>query len=764
MERVRIKVRGVVQGVGFRPFVYRLALRHGVAGWVVNTSGSVDIEAQAALAQLTAFRFDLEHQLPPAARIDELLVESLPVASAQGFTIRPSEARLNGFQLVPPDIATCECCKAELFDRDDRRFGYPFINCTDCGPRFTIIEDVPYDRPVTTMKSFPLCPECLAEYSDPLNRRFHAQPNACALCGPRYWMTDNSGGAIAMVDVALGTSHFLANGKIGALRGLGGFHLCCDASSSAAVELLRRRKVRPGKPLAVMMRDLAMVRAHCDLSDAESEALTSQAAPIVVVPWNRDRSGVCSAVAPGQRFLGVMLPYTPFHHLLMARFGGPLVMTSGNRSEEPIAISNREAQLRLGEIADFFVPHNRDILNRCDDSVVLCESGIRPLRRARGYAPDPLALRDAGPAILACGGAQKNTVCLTHEREAFVSHHIGDLENVETYEHFVETIERYERLFRVDPVAVAHDLHPDYLSTRFARQWAMQRGVEAVPVQHHHAHLAACMAEHGTSGPVVGLVFDGTGYGPDGTVWGGEVLLSEGGEYRRLAHLELLPLPGGDATIRRPGRMAVSILCSLLGEQPEFCDSIGIPGIGGLETRIILKQIQQGLNCPMTSSAGRLFDGVSALLGVCGEAEYEGQAAIELEMQAHASANRPGELLPIAIEGEEPLVLRLAPLVGGVLAARREGQSVPDIAWRFHRTMSEASFQMALRCCERVGCSVVAATGGVFQNRLLLRLLLDRFAGSGLQLLTHTRVPCNDGSISLGQAYVARALLRGGKA
>ena len=762
VKRVRLQITGVVQGVGFRPFVYRLASAHRISGWVINTSGSVEIEAQAGRPSLDAFLHDLETRLPPMARIDSLRLESLTPIDSDGFNIMPSEARDGEYQLVAPDIATCADCWRELFDPTDRRRGYPFVNCTNCGPRFTIIEDVPYDRPLTTMKDFSLCEACGEEYRDPLNRRFHAQPNACGNCGPRYTLADREGRGVAVDDVVAETVRLLREGQIAAARGLGGFHLTCDAGNIPAVQLLRQRKQRPGKPLAVMMRDLVMVRKHCRITEAEAEALSSPAAPIVLVAWRQADSSVCSEVAPGQKFLGVMLPYTPFHHLVMAEFGQPLVMTSGNLSDEPIAIHNDEAVARLAGIADFFVLHNREILNRCDDSVVMVVDGLRSLRRARGYAPDPLPLPEAGPQILACGAADKSTICLAQRSEAFLSHHIGDLENVEAYAHFEDTIRHYQRLFRVTPQAVAHDLHPDYLSTRFARRWSEEHGLPALGVQHHHAHIAACTAEHRVTGPVVGVVFDGAGYGSDGTIWGGEVLFASRGEFRRLAHFEQVPLPGGEAAIRRPSRMAVSYAHKLLGLSPDGCDDLGLVGLRAGETSILCRQLERGINSPLTSSAGRLFDGVSALLGIRGVAQYEAQAAIELEMYAHCCTRRPGNLFPVVIEDGEPAVLRLGPMVAGILEARRGGESVEDVSWRFHNTIAEAVYQLAVRGSEMSGCDTVVATGGVFQNRLLLHLILERFTSSSLRLLTHTRVPCNDGSISLGQAVVARARLLGG--
>jgi hydrogenase maturation protein HypF len=759
-----VQIRGVVQGVGFRPFVYRLAIRHGVVGWVINTSGSVDIEAQARKATVEAFLGDLRNTLPPLARINHMKVEWLPPAQYDDFSIRESVVQAGRYQLVPPDIATCSDCCQELFDSADRRAGYPFINCTNCGPRFTIIEDVPYDRPMTTMKVFPLCPDCEGEYRDPLNRRFHAQPNACAACGPHYWVADGKGRVVDDGGAVAQTVRNLREGRIGALRGLGGFHLACDAGNSEPVVLLRTRKRRPGKPLAVMMRDLEMVSAHCDISEMEADLLSSPAAPIVILPWRAEQSSVCDEVAPGQHFLGVMLPYTPFHHLLLASYRGPVVMTSGNLSEEPIAISNDEALTRLGGIADFFVLHDREILNRCDDSVMLVESGPHPLRRARGYAPDPLPLGSNGPQVLACGASEKNTVCLTQVDEAFLSHHIGDLKNVETFGHFEETIDHYQRLFRVVPEAVAYDLHPNYLSSKYAREWAAVRDLPAIGVQHHHAHVAACLAEHRHEGPALGLAFDGTGYGTDGTIWGGELLYVEGGEFRRLGHIEKIPMPGGEAAIRRPARMAISLLRGSLALSPEECIALDIRGLRDGEAELICKQLERAINSPLTSSAGRLFDAISALLGVRGVAQFEAQAAIELEMAAHTSTRRSPDLFPVVIEGGETAQLRLEPLVTGLLEARERGEPVADISWRFHRTMAEVSFQLAQRGAEMSGCHVVAATGGVFQNRLLLRMVLARFEKSNLQLLTHSRVPCNDGSIALGQAVIARARLSGGSA
>ncbi len=765
IERARIEIRGVVQGVGFRPFIYRVALAHGLVGWVINTSGSVDVEAQGPRSAVEAFLAEVKSTLPPLARIDRFDVDWVPVAPASRFEIRASQAQPGRYQLVPPDIATCDECRADLFAPDNRRFSYAFTNCTNCGPRFTIIADVPYDRPMTTMADFPLCEPCRAEYQDPMNRRFHAQPNACGSCGPHLWLAGADGGRLEVADVVVECAHRVLAGEIAAPKGLGGFHLACDATNPAAVARLRDRKKRPGKPLAVMVANVQEVERYCCLTPAEAALLASPAAPIVLLQRRSAApSAVAPNVAPGQEFLGVMLPYTPFHHLLIAAVGRPLVMTSANCSEEPIATGNREAVERLGDIADFFVMHNRTILNRCDDSVAMVQGTTRILRRSRGYAPDPIPLGQPGAQVVAYGAHEKNTICLTQDTQGFLSHHIGDLENAETLAAFEAVEAHYGRLFRIEPVALAHDLHPDYLSTRHALAVGRARGLPTIGVQHHHAHIVACMAEHGHPGPVIGLAFDGTGLGTDQTIWGGELLHCTARDCRRLGGIEPVPMAGGTAAILRPTRMACCHLLATMGRSVDDASVRGLPGLRDGEAELVERLIARGVNAPRTSSMGRLFDAVAAILGLRGEVQFDAQAAIDLEMAAHASTARPLVPFPIEFGGEAGCQLMLGPLLEGLERARNGAEETCDIAWRFHVTLAHAALALAQRAREITGIATVAASGGVFQNRLLLRLVEDQFSGSGLHLLTHSRVPCNDGGIALGQAVIARARLTLGDA
>ena len=753
----RISVRGVVQGVGFRPFVYRLAHEHNLKGWVRNTSEKVEIEVEGEEESLSAFLTDLESKAPPMARLEHLKATFRSPKGYTAFEICESLSRKGKYQLVSPDIATCEDCRREIFQPGDRRFGYPFTNCTNCGPRFTIIEDIPYDRPRTTMREFQMCPRCQQEYDDPLDRRFHAQPDACPRCGPGLELVDDDGTTVGCDDVIEKASDLLKEGKVLAIRGLGGFLLACDATSTEAVDLLRTRKTRPSKPLAVMMRTLEEIEKHCLLSPEERELLQSPQCPIVLLRWKQHSSGVCPAVAPNLKYLGVMLPYTPLHHLMLAAVGIPLVMTSGNLSEEPIARDNEEALNRLGGIADYFLLHNRGIHARYDDSVYMVEDN-RPqaIRRARGYAPYPISLPFRSKQILACGAEEKNTFCLTRDEHAFVSQHIGDMENEETLEHFENTIELYKKLFRVEPETIAHDMHPEYLSTKYALSLGAEQGLKLVPVQHHHAHIVSCLVENKIEGPVIGVAFDGTGYGNDGTIWGGEFLLADWHGFRRAGHLEYVPLVGGAAAIKKPYRMALSYLYSLLGED---CSLEGLP-VGRLnpdEVEIIKQQLKRGINCPLTSSAGRLFDAVSALAGVRGEIDYQAQAAIELEMLAPDAA--PGlepEPYPFTItENGGVRTVRLAELFSAVTQDIRSQLPVEIISLKFHNTVAGIITRMCRLISEDTGITQVALSGGVFQNRLLLRLTTSALKKEAFSVLTHHLVPCNDGGISLGQAVIA---------
>ncbi len=753
----KIKVRGVVQGVGFRPFIYRLAHEHNLKGWVRNTSGSVEIEVEGDEAALKSFFNDLKSKTPPMAYIEDLTITLHPPLGYTEFEIRSSRSQWGKYQLVSADIATCRDCLREILSPTDRRYRYPFTNCTNCGPRFTIIEDIPYDRPQTTMHSFKMCPKCQREYDDPLDRRFHAQPNACPNCGPSLELVDGDNNPVGDGDIISSVSTLLKDGHILAIRGLGGFQLACDATNEATVNTLRSRKKRPAKPLAVMMATIEDVARHCYVSPEEERLLKSPQCPIVLLRWRHSASNICTAVAPNLKYLGVMLPYTPLHHLLLRETGRPLVMTSGNLSEEPIAKDNNEALKRLRGIADYFLLHNRDIYARYDDSVHLVLDEVpRPIRRARGYAPYPIFLPFKLKQILACGAEEKNTFCLTKDDHAFVSQHIGDMENEETLEHYENTIELYKKLFRVSPEIIAYDMHPEYLATKYARQVGSELGLPLVPVQHHHAHIVSCLAENKVKGPVIGVAFDGTGFGTDGTIWGGEFLLADYKSFQRIGHLEYVPLPGGAAAIKRPSRMALSFLYTLLGFDFPL-EGLPLNGLSQQEIEIVKQQLKRGLNSPLASSAGRLFDAVSALAGVRGEIDYEAQAAIELEMLA---PDEPGEpevkAYPFSITVDQGVrVVGLAGLISSVVQDVRDRVAVSIISLRFHKTMTQIIIDMCKAIAEESGIKTVALSGGVFQNRFLLRLTAVALAQEGLSVLTHRLVPCNDGGISLGQAVIS---------
>jgi len=748
----RIAVRGVVQGVGFRPFVYRLAHEHGLKGWVRNTSGSVDIEVEGSGGAINNFLSDLKIKAPPMARIESVEVAFDSPRGYTEFKIGGSLSREGQYQLVSPDIATCEECRKEIFSPDDRRFRYPFTNCTNCGPRFTIIEDIPYDRPKTTMRHFKMCPQCQKEYADPLDRRFHAQPNACPKCGPSLKLLNGDGKPVKCRDVIKAASQLLKEGKILALKGLGGFHLAGDGTSEAAINTLRARKRRQGKPLAVMISTIEGIEKHCLVSTEERKLLQSPQCPIVLLRWKHG-SNISPAVAPNLKYLGVMLPYTPLHHLLLSETGLPLVMTSGNISEEPIAKDNDEALRRLGGIADYFLVHNRDIYARYDDSVYIVEGAPQVIRRARSYAPYPIFLPFKSKPILACGAELKNTFCLTKDEHAFLSQHIGDMENEETLEHFENTIGLYKRLFRLEPEIIACDNHPDYLATKYALQLGVELGLSLIPVQHHHAHIVSCLVDNRVEGPVIGVALDGTGYGTDGNIWGGEFLLADWRRFKRVGHLEYVSLPGGETAIKKPYRMALGYLYSLLGEDFSL---EGLPlKPNPTELEVIKQQLRRGLNSPLTSSAGRLFDAVSALAGVRQEIDYEAQAAIELEMLAPDEASESGSY-PFAIFEEEGMrVVRLGELLSAVVRDVRNQIPASVISLRFHHTMAEIITEMCKLIARDTGIKQVALSGGVFQNRLLLRLTTSALQKEGFSVLTHHLVPCNDGGISLGQAVVA---------
>jgi len=752
----RISVRGVVQGVGFRPFVYRLAQEHNLKGWVRNTSGNVEIEVEGDAESLENFLSNLEAQAPPMARIEKVEATFYPPKGYTQFKIGESQSQEGEYQLVSPDIATCEDCQRELFSPTDRRFRYPFTNCTNCGPRFTIIEDIPYDRSKTTMRQFEMCPECQQEYDNPSDRRFHAQPNACPKCGPSLELVDSNGNPIEADDVIKAASTLLKAGKILAIRGLGGFQLACDATNEAAINLLRTRKRRPAKPLAVMAGNLEDIENHCFISPEERKLLQSPECPIVLLRWKHNSSSISPAVAPNLKYIGVMLPYTPLHHILLRETGIPLVMTSGNLSEEPIAKDNDEALSRLRGIADYFLLHNRDIYARYDDSVYMVEGVPQAIRRARGYAPYPIFLPFKAKPILACGAELKNTFCLTKDEHAFLSQHIGDMENEETLDHFENTIELYKKLFRIEPEIVAYDMHPEYLSTKYALKVSEEQGLKSIPVQHHHAHIVSCLVENRVEEPVIGVAFDGTGYGTDGTIWGGEFLLADWHSFKRVGHLEYVPLLGGAAAINKPYRMALSYLHTLLGEDFSV-EGLPISRVNSAELDIIKQQLKRRINSPLTSSAGRLFDAVSALAGVRGEIDYEAQAAIELEMLAPDELGEFEEKsYPFSIIKDQGIkVVKLKELILTIVDDVKNQVPTPIISLKFHNTMAQIIAEMCKTIARESGIDKVALSGGVFQNRLLQKLAVSALHKDGFTVLTHHLVPCNDGGISLGQAVIA---------
>jgi hydrogenase maturation protein HypF len=856
--RKAVRVEGIVQGVGFRPFVYSLATSLGLGGLVGNDVDGVFAEVEGPAAVVAKFLALLAEQAPPLARIDRVSTSDMPPDGLSAFAIAPSQRGGARRALVSADSAPCADCLAEFDDPADRRFRYPFINCTNCGPRFTIIEDVPYDRQLTTMARFEMCALCAAEYHDPADRRFHAQPVCCPACGPRLRLLDGAGndlcGPQGVGEPVAAAASLLRAGQVLAVKGLGGFHLAVDAGHQSAAAALRARKHREDKPFAVMVPDVAAARELCEVAEAAEALLTSGRRPIVLLPRRREppagaargAGGVAAAVAPGNRQLGVMLPYTPLHHLLLRAVGGPIVLTSGNISDEPIVFTDADALDRLSGIADAFLTHDRPIHIRTDDSVVrVFRGGGALIRRSRGYVPEPLGVpvRFVRP-VLACGAELKSTFCLGVQRHAFVSHHIGDLENVETLRSFTEGIEHFRRLFGIEPLVVAHDLHPEYLSTKYAAELADAGLADAglagaglagaglvrlIGVQHHHAHIASCLADNGEVGPVIGVAFDGTGYGTDGTIWGGEFLIADLAGFERAGHLAPVPMPGGTAAIRQPWRMAAAYLDAAYsgggsaragdspagsggaparrgsasaragdssagsgGGQVRPAESPGQPGAPAESDRSpwsrvrdgradgldvvrragrrwgdVLAIARAGVNSPLTSSAGRLFDAVAAILGVRDTINYEGQAAVELEQladPAERGAYRIGIELGRRSEPSRPDVSAAPFLVAGTDLVRAvcddlaAGAERSVVAARFHNGVAVAIEEACVLLRERCGLNTVALSGGVFQNLLLQQRVVDQLERRGFRVLLHSRVPCNDGGISLGQAVIAATI------
>ena len=723
IARHRIVVNGIVQGVGFRPFVFNLATELGLFGTVLNSSNGVFIEVQGSSELLTIFSAKLVSDAPPLAEISNIEITEIVPTICEEFEIILSADSPGTSTMIPFDSATCEDCLAEINDPADRRFGYPFTNCTNCGPRYTIIKHIPYDRPYTSMHEFVMCEKCQAEYDDPSNRRFHAQPNACPECGPKVWID-----GLECRNPIAKAAKLLRSGKIGAIKGLGGFHLAVDANNSSAVAELRKRKNREAKPLAIMVRDLEAARKLAIITDADELLLTGVQRPIVLLP---------EIIGPER--VGLMLPYTPLHHLLLAEFDGPLIMTSGNLSDEPIAISNEDAKNRLSDIADFMLLHNRDIVTRCDDSVILATNSA-PLffRRSRGFVPKPVILDSTGPAVLACGGDLKNTPCLLKESNAFIGQHIGDMEHVTAIDFFTETINHMQSVFESEPSCVAVDLHPGYHSSQLGRK----SGKQIIEVQHHHAHMIATCAEHKISTPVIGLIMDGTGYGTDGTIWGGEILVGDASKFTRFDHIANFQLPGSDTAIKQPWRIAVSLL-------HRFCPDIE-PDFPDEPVEQIKQMLDNNINSPETSSCGRFFDGIAALAGGRTSIKYEAQAAIEMMY----AAEMPAEPLPF--DGLNP-----EPVVRAVYNLHKSGASFSEVSSRFHATVIAMLVDAAKRASRETGITDVVLGGGVFNNEILIGRLPAELEKAGLTVYRPVQLPPGDGGLSVGQAVIARAKLKG---
>lgn len=774
LTRLLIQVRGTVQGVGFRPFVYKLAHTLGLSGHVFNSTSGVTIEIEGSKLALDSFLKTLKTEPPQLADIQEVTVSRIVPFGVAGFSILHSREEDGVVALVPADAGTCNACWQDFGDPHNRRFGYPFTNCTHCGPRYTIIQALPYDRPGTTMSTFTMCNACAAEYADANDRRFHAQPNACSLCGPSLTLLPR-GAALPQsfthtdaLPILHHTRALLREGKILAVKGLGGFLLACDATNETAVAELRRRKHRPHKPFALMVRDVDAARALCRISTEDEAALCHLRRPVVILPRCSDAnqaSGIGLSVAPGNNTLGIMLPYTPLHYLLFSDSPqedsafSALVMTSGNISEEPIVISNADAIFQLDGVADWFLLHNRDIATRVDDSVVrIFEDRQRVLRRSRGFAPQTIPLASANepvnPSILAFGAELKNTFCLTRDGHAILSQHIGDLQNYETMQFFEETLAKMKRLFRITPQAVVYDLHPRYMSTRMALATSIER---KIGVQHHHAHIAGCMAENHLSGDVIGVAFDGTGYGTDGKIWGGEFLTANLVGFTRRAHLRYVPLPGGDAAIRQPWRMALSYLRDAFG--PEVPDLACLRSIPPKELSIVNSMLANQLQTVDTSSCGRLFDAVAALVGLSSEVTFEGQAAVALE-----SIALPGitDRYEFALDDGEPITIDLRETIRAIVKDLTAGTSAGEISARFHNTLSTVITETCSRIRDLSGLNRVCLSGGSFQNMVLLHPTVVQLRRHGFQVFLHSMVPANDGGISLGQAAIACERIRTG--
>ncbi|MGE5398474.1 MAG: carbamoyltransferase HypF [Chitinophagales bacterium] len=741
-----IRITGIVQGVGFRPHVYRLAMKYGIKGWVLNSSAGVVIEAEGNPDTVDGFINDLVNNPPPLAVIKSHQMKQIDPRGFPDFVIKKSESEEEKTVMISPDIAICKDCRREILDSGDRRYRYPFTNCTNCGPRFTIIKDIPYDRAMTTMAPFPMCPLCQEEYENPMHRRFHAQPNACADCGPTITVVDSNGEPVDSEPVEL-----LKKGYILAVKSLGGFHLAADAANPEVVQALRVRKRRDAKPFAVMARNMEAIERYCEVSPAEEEWLTSPRAPIVILKSKTETGLPDQYIHPGIGTLGAMLPYTPLHFLLFDSELDLLIMTSANISDEPLIINNQDALSLLAGIADYFVLHNREIFNPCDDSVmrVIPPGSPHFMRRARGFVPLGIKLPVYGRPVLALGGEMKNTFCITREDQAFLSQHWGDLDHYLNYSRFLESIPRFARMLNVEPEVIVHDLHPGYQTTR----WAIsQTDLPRIAVQHHYAHLASAMADNELDGETLGIICDGTGWGTDDAVWGGEVLRGDYSSFERVAHFKYVPLPGGDLTIKRPYRMALVYLLEALGEGAMPIAERLLPELKEEERTLVVEQIKRGIKVVPTSSCGRLFDAVSAITGICSLNHYEGQAAIELEERADLS---DGRVYSYLLEKEHGVwIMNVLPMWKDIIRDLDSGITAPVIAGRFHLTLIKLMGDVLEKAREETGLNRVVLSGGVFHNRILLRGLTDLLKTQGFEVYQHRQVPTGDGGLALGQAII----------
>ncbi|WP_163191575.1 carbamoyltransferase HypF [Clostridium thermarum] len=769
MKRLFIIVKGIVQGVGFRPFIYNAALKYNLTGWVNNNSEGVYIDVEGCSDDINNFLNELKFNAPPLSKIDQIITEERPIQNYTFFSIEESERKENSITLISPDIATCKDCLEDIDDIDGRRYQYPFTNCTNCGPRFSIIKAIPYDRDKTTMKKFTMCKECNTEYKDPRDRRFHAQPNACDSCGPHLYIMDNFNNIIDISHKAENNSQYtkiswtadkLKEGYIWAIKGLTGFHLCCNAKNDEAVELLRQRKQRPHKPFAVMMRDITTVKEYCHVSAEEETLLTGIRKPIVLLKLKETVNGEKSlspSLAPGQNTLGVMLPYTPLHHLLFKAGVEVLIMTSANIHGLPLEYKNEEAYNHLKGIADYFLFHDRDIHIPVDDSVARVVSGKeRLIRRARGYAPEPMVYEETLP-ILACGSNIKNTFCISKNNFLLLSQHNGDLENLETYNHYVNNIEHFKNIFLFKPEYIAADLHPEYYSTKYAQS----TDLKMVQVQHHHAHIVSCLAENKVTDTVIGVAFDGTGYGTDGSIWGGEFLICDLKSFTRAGHLKQVSMPGGDKAILEPWRMAVSYLYEYSDLAPDEMANYFVPEsceIG--QGKTLLKTLEKNINCVSTSSMGRFFDAVSAILKQCTKISYEGQASMELE--ALIPQHSVKDLYPYDIEASDTIIFNPKKIINGILLDIENKVSSTIISVKFHNSIINATIEICDKIRDRFNINAVALSGGVFQNAYLLENVIHGLEAGGFTVYSHSLIPSNDGGVSLGQLIAANELIKGG--